>query len=218
MTRPDETNSASIPPTLDYRASERRPLSHALSRPMPWSLASLCFGIATWPFWWMLCSPTLLYIRPMIHLVVGSISCGVALAAWCITMLAIGRHSTALTVDASKQAWRRFALTFGASVGFIALHATAVPLNVLFALHRPWFEAARQNALSTLSPDQTLPHRSIGFFDVRRVRRSHDGEIGFEVDGCSIYFDPTPSTPDCVFYPPGNGGRLVGGWRWEATD
>lgn len=214
----DAPLSASGPPTLDYRTPEVRARVALFAWPMPWPLALLCFGIATWPFWLTINSINSLYLRPMFHLTVGSILCGLALAAWYAAMYFIGRNATPLTVTQRNRAVRRFILTFGASVGFIALHAGAVPLNLLFALHRPWFEAARQNALSTLLPGQSAPQGRIGLFDVTLIQRGDDGEVGFLVDGNSIYFDPTPATPDCVFYPPNNGGGLVGGWRWEAVD
>lgn len=175
----------------------------------------LLFLVATWPFLLTVTSPDFLYLRPLLHIVVGGICIAVAASIWFVLALT---KSAVNTPAVRVQIVRRPLVVLGAAIFFIVLHATALPLRVLFILHYPLFERAKTAAEQSLPPDSTeLPRGWIGLFPVTGVFREPDGDVAFRIGEGGIFYD-TPGTIGWPFVPPGNGGPLIGNWEWSVTD
>lgn len=174
------------------------------------------FLLATWPFLLSITWPDMLYARPVPHILFGGMSVGLAFIVWLV--LALVCRSQVDTPEVRRQIVRRPLIIFGAAILFIILHATAIPLRMMFVLHYPLFAHAKATAAQSLSPGSGLSPRGwIGLFPVTGVFREPDGDVAFSIGEGGIFYN-TPGTVGWPFVPPGNGGPLIGNWEWLVTD
>lgn len=194
-----------------------RPRRHlTIGPPIPWLLALIFVGLASLPFWFGLSVTSVdgLYMRPMLDGVVGLLLGIILIAGILIRAAGSWISFEQPRPGDARRAWGRVVLIVLVSAAFLSADSNGFGLRLRFEPYREAFEAARRSAVSELQPGESRPQGPIGPFPFVRVERGHGGNVAFHLQtGSGIqYGDET------LLVPPGDGGSLGGGWRWEATD
>lgn len=213
----DREAADAAPHDLEYGRPVSRSRRHvSIGPPIPWLLALLVVGLASLPFWFGLgvTSVDALYLRPMLDGVLATLLGSILVAGILINAAVSWISARQPGRGDALRAWTRIAIIVLASAAFLYLDSNGFGLRLRFEPYRSEFEAARRAAEAQLAPGESAPHGPIGPFPFVRVERGVAGGVAFVLDTNSgiQYGNET------LLVPPGDGGSLGGGWRWEATD
>ncbi len=192
-----------------------------LMRPIGWKAAVLVFLWCTWPFVWTAHRPDFLALAfPVAHFFIGGTLVGLAIGAFSIRSDLRYLSAARFHAELEPDGWPNRVIV--AAVVFILLHVCKVPMVVIFTLHRPWFDAARDAIVVDPKQWRTVhPGMRIGLYKIEAIHSfslPRANGIGFMLDKQTAFVARDDDNKGAMAVAPPNRLWLNPGWEAQVED